>query len=619
MKKVWLAAGLCAAVLAVSLVVTVRENHKLQQTWQETRQELEALTLELEAALEKNGSLEIQAGGLAQRADALALSADTLEQIEEGFAQRIRNIYSASDMEVLAVYQVGEDTPESIRRFFLCNGRYYTEYYLVDYVTGEICDLTRRTPSVKLASFSREQNGMWPNGDMEWEFRCEDYDGDGQEDILLVPALYLLKRHDGDMLLWLQRHDSFLPVNQYYCGDYTGFRDNEYSEKIYELEQMFQEEKIQEAWCADTVGSWLREEFFAGQMEELEAVLQDPKAQLHYTQWREPLDIHVMLSQNAQGQYWVRIPENPYGEEQINRWLQEFYEREAEREKEFMGVGIKDDDPNFLSEKERLEAGFYCSFSYRPERVDDAVVCLTCNVYYYMGGAHGFDNTTAVVFDTRSGKPLQLKDVVRDSEKFCDFAMDYFNKNYERYFWEREDVRDALLGGRWCFTDYGFRVCINGSNGLGLYEYEIPYELLLDHLKEDYLPVTRAAEFNMYMEGRAWMDVNGDGLVDIVTQPALEDVVTASGQVEKRLLLSVNETVTELDIQWQGKPLSELNFQTYFARLKRQEDGVTRLFWKVDIYGQDTDRYIRQGRRVYVYRFEGEDAVFEEDYEMTDD
>ena len=619
MKKVWLAAGLCAAVLAVGLVVTVRENHTLRQTWQETRQELEARTLELDAALEANGSLETQAVGLAQQVGALASSADTFEQIEEGFAQRIRNIYSGSDMEVLAVYRVGEDTPESIRRFFLCNGRYHTEYYLVDYVTGEICDLGRRTPGVELASLSRDSNGVWPNGDVEWEFRCEDYDGDGEEDILLVTALSAPGMYPGGMLLWLQRQNRFLPVNKYYCGDYSGFRDNEFSEKIYELEQMFREEKTQETWCADTVGSWLREKFFAGQMEELEAVLENPKAQLHYTQWREPLDIHVTLSQNAQGQYRVRIPENPYGEEQINRWLQEFYETEAEEERNFMGVGIEDDDPNYLSEKERLEAGFYCIFSYRPERVDDTVICLMSNLYCYMGGAHGIDNTTAVVFDTRNGKPLQLKDVVWNSEKFCDFAMAYFEENYEPYGWGQEDVRDALLGGRWCFTDYGFQVFLNGGNGLGLYEYEIPYELLLDHLKEDYLPVTRAAEFNMYMEGRAWMDVNGDGLVDIVTQPALEDVVTASGQVEKRLLFSVNETVTELDLQWQGKPLSELNFQTYSTRLKRQEDGVTRLLWEVDIYGQDTNRYTRQGKHVYVYRIEEENAVLEEDYEMTDD
>lgn len=610
MKKKWLITGLCIAGLTASLGAVAWANQTLRHELQETRRELEALTQELEAALEENGSLKAQAAGLEERADTLAQSSDVFNQIEEGFAQRIRNIYSSSDMEVLAVYPIGEDTTESIRRFFLCNGRYRTEYYLVDYVMGEICVLSSKGPGVKLASLSRDLNGVWPNGDVEWEFRCEDYDGDGEEDILLVTPLYR-----GGMFLWLQRQGSFLPVNKYYCGEYGGWPENEFCVEIYQLEQMFEEEQNQGTWNADRVENWLREEFFAGRREELEAVLKAPKEKLPYTERREPLGFHVTLSRNAKEQYKVSIPENTYGAEQINRRLQEFYEEIEEWQQELLGIGIEENDV-YLSEQERREMGFSFNLYVWPERVDDAVVCLMEEVYTYEGGAHGHAYSGALVFDTRSGKLLQLEDVVWNSEKYIQFAMEYFEENYEHYGWGQEYVRDALLNGGWCFTDYGFRVFLNGGNGLGLYEYEIPYELLLDHLKEDYLPIAWAAEFDMYMEGTARMDVNGDGLLEMVTCPALVDVVTASGQTEKRILFSVNETVTELDPKWQGEALSEQNISANSALLQRQEDGVTRLFWKVDIIAPDGSS---QDKHVFVWRIEGESAVFEEDYEAVFD
>lgn len=502
MKKRCLATGVCIAVLAAVLGAEVWVNQTLRQELRESRQELEA-------ALEENSNFEAQTAALEERADALILAFDAFNQIEEGFAQRIRSLYSSSDMEVLAVYPVGEDTAESIRRFFLCNGSYYTEYYLVDYVTGEICDLSRRTPNIKLASLPWDLNGVWPDGNVEWEFRCEDYNGDGEEDILLVTTLSPGNGfYRGGMLLWLQRHGSFLPVNQYYCGEYADWPENELCVEIYELEQMFREEQNQGTWNADTVESWLREEFFAERREELEAVLKDPKEQLPYTERREPLGLQVTLFQNAQEQYRVGIPENPYGAEQINRQLQEFYEEFEEGQQEFLGIGIEEND-TYLSEQERREMGFYYNLYVWPERVDDAVVCLLETVYTYAGGAHGNDYSGSLVFDTRSGKLLQLEDVVWNPEKFSNFAMKYFEENYERYAWGQEYVRDALLNGGWCFTDYGFRVFLNGGNGLGLYQYEIPYAFLLDYLKEDYLPVTWAAEFDMYMDGTATMDVSG--------------------------------------------------------------------------------------------------------------
>lgn len=604
--------GLAAVVLLVGLAVLVNLNLKLQQSeLQQLRQENQVLNTEFETVVHENGCLQMLLAGQEETAETLTTSAYIMSQLEEGYAQRIRDIYSDSSMEVIGIYLVGEDTQESIRRFYLCKGRYRAEFYLVDYVTGGINDLSQRSPGVDIASLDHsptdEPNGVWSSGNVEWEFREEDYDGDGEEDILLVTTFS--KSNSGGIMLWLQRQGSYLPMNRYYCGNYIDWwQGNQFCKEILEKEEQFRKEQDQEAWSVDHVGSWIREELFAGREDELEEALQNPKRRLHYTQWREPLDIHVTLWENELGQYRVEIPQNLYGEKRINEWVREFYEEEEEYGRSFMGVGIEDDNGVYLSERERQELGFYYNYGLWFERVDDVMICLISYSYEYSGGAHGIDYMYATTFDTQSGSPLELKDIVYDVESFCRFAMDYIDDNYEAFAWGRQYVRDALMSDGWCFTGYGFRVFLVGGNGLGYYWYEIPYELLLDYMKEEYLPVSRAAEYEMPYgtQESVRMDVNGDGLLDVVSPVREEDDV----------FWAVNGVVTRMELQWQGTSLKELDIDALTRQvwLERQEDGVTRLFWEVKLYSPDWDVYAVPDIRVYVYRIEGENFVYEKDY-----
>ena len=535
--------------------------------------------------------------------------------IDAGYAERIRLMMSADEMVVLGVYPVGEDSEESMKRFFLCDGRYYAEFYLADYITGEIINLSDRNLRIDVSYYTRDEADQLITAYEDWEIRIEDYDGNGEPDILLV--LPFPEKRDGfyrmgGVLLWLQKQGSFLPVNRNNCGYYSRWQESEFSVKIAELEEKFREEQNPDAWNIDRVSAWVREELLEGQTENLDKTLENPKEQIPYDQRREPGDLHPKLVQDAQEHYRVRIEGNPYGENRINEWLTDFYENDEEAEKEFMGVDREDEET--MTEQERLDAGFYHNTSVWSERVDDAVICLMTSTYEYSGGAHGNDYTDAVVFDTRSGEVLRLEDVVENRERFFDFALDYIEANDElnSYSWETEEMKESLRDEKWCFTDYGIKVFWNGTNGLGIYSREIPYELLTDYLKEEYLPTSRAAERGIYYwehrpEGKILMDVNADGEIDTL-------IISVSE--EAPIQLSVNETVSKLDPQYRGKLLSEQKVWLQSVILERQEDGTTELDLTVDIWLPEEETACLYK---YVYRIEGESAILEKDYAVQEE
>ena len=619
MNKKWYTVFLIAVVLFIG--VTVLFNYNLK-----SRYSPQKLNMKRDAVSEKDNSVEENFITMAQSVVSTVNPSLTemtvpvtqgaeLSLIDEGYAERIRVTMSGDDMVVLGVYPVGEDTQESMKRFFLCNGRYHAEFYLADYITGKISDLSSRNPSIDISYYVRDDDDQLMTAYVDWEIQIEDYDGNGELDILLVLPFDRKERergfyYIGGVLLWLQKQGDFQPVNRSYCGYYSGWWESEFSVKIAELEEKFKEEQNPDAWDIDKVSAWVREELLEGQTENLNKTLGNPKNQLPYDQRREPGNLHPELVQDAQGHYSVRIAENPYSEGRINEWLKDFYENDEEAEKEFMGVTREDEET--MTEQERLDAGFYYNTSVWPERVDDATLCLRLSTYEYSGGVHGNDFTYAVVFDTRSGEVVRLDDVVKNRERFIKFAMDYFEANYESYSWEKEEIRESLRYERWCFTDYGFKVFWNGGNGSGIYSCEIPYELLTDYLKEEYLPTSPAAVYGIYYweynqtEGKVRMDVNGDGEVDTIVLSALE---------EAPIMISVNGTESELELQYQGKSYDEMHVRIQNALFERQEDGRSKLNLKVSLWSKEAEISCM---RVYVYRIEGEDVIFETDYEVDE-
>ena len=68
-------------------------------------------------------------------------------------------------------------------------------------------------------------------------------------------------------------------------------------------------------------------------------------------------------------------------------------------------------------------------------RIDDQVVSLLENEDYYTGGAHGMFCREGINFDAKSGKRLNLAEILSDYEGFQAVAtekiIDYLKKNYE--------------------------------------------------------------------------------------------------------------------------------------------------------------------------------------------
>lgn len=632
MKKRWWAVLLALVVLQVGAAKGISEIRKLQNAEQDLMEQYNAVSEEnshLQSQLAE-AEKRIASAGKDELTDDSVREEDAgssgqmnpvaeLSLIDEGYAEHIRKTMSSDrDMRVVYVYPVGEDSQQSMKRFFVCDGSYYMECYLADYISGEISNLSGRIPKLYISyrTDERDEDGKRVEAYEACEVMVEDYDGNGELDILLVASLstehHNLLDHAGGVLLWLQKDGEFVPINSEYCGNYTRGRDSEISLQIAELEEKFREEQNPEDWSIDRVSTWVREELLAGRAEEIEEAIANPKRQIPYSEWREPLDLHVELRQDKEYRYSVRIPENPYGEGKINQWLKDYYEREEEEEKKFMGI-IREDEET-MTYQERLDANFYYASWVQPTRADDTVVSLITDGYAYAGGAHGTEFTHSVVFDTRSGEVLQLVDVVANKERFVRFAVDYIESNYgaESVPWGIENVKDALLQEDWCLSDYGFEVFWNGGNGLGTYGCEIPYEMLLGYLKEEYFPISRVTEYGLsyweynQTEGKILMDVNADGAVDTLVISAIEG---------ESIKLSVNETVSELYPQFEGKPLYEQKPRIRSVMLEREEDGTSRMNLKVWVWSEEEER---TQTRIYVYLFDGENVILETDYEVEE-
>lgn len=632
MKKRWWAVLPAVVVVLVGSVKCISAFRELQNAEQDLMEQYIAVSEEnshLQSRLAEAEKREALAGDDELTDDSVreedaGLSGQIipiaeLGTIDEGYAEHIRKTMSSDrDMRVVYVYPVGEDSQQSMKRLFVCDGSYYMECYLADYITGEISNLSGRIPKLYISyrTDERDEDGNRVEAYEACEVMAEDYDGNGEIDILLVESFstehHNLLDHAGGVLLWMQKEGEFLPINSGNCGNYTRGRDSEISLRIAELEEKLREEQNPEDWSIDRVSTWVREELLAGRAEEIEEAIANPKRQIPYSEWREPLDLHVELRQDKEYRYSVRIPENPYGEGKINQWLKDYYERDEEEEKKFKGDFAGDEA---MTEQEMWDAGYYYGSSVGPTRADDTVVSLITHVYTYASGAaHGNDFTHSVVFDTRSGEVLQLVDVVANKERFIRFVVDYIESNYgdEYVPWGIENIKDALLQEDWCLSDYGFEVFWNGGNGLGTYGCEIPYEMLLGYLKEEYFPISRVTEYGTYYwgynqtEDRFLMDVNADGAVDTLVISAVEG---------ERIKLSVNETVSELDPQFEEKPLSEKKPRIESVMLEREEDGTSRMNLKVRVWSEVEER---TQTRMYVYLFDGENVVLETDYEVEE-
>lgn len=135
------------------------------------------------------------------------------------------------------------------------------------------------------------------------------------------------------------------------------------------------------------------------------------------------------------------------------------------------------------------------------KRVDGQVVSLLEDVYYYGGGEHGMTERAGVNFDSQTGKSLELKDILVDSEGFAEEAKARIISELSALYGEElfEDYEQSVANlwmdekePEWYLDASGIVILIPqytvGDSLVGTPEIHMPYQEFGRYIKEAYLP-----------------------------------------------------------------------------------------------------------------------------------
>ena len=225
--------------------------------------------------------------------------------------------------------------------------------------------------------------------------------------------------------------------------------------------------------------------------------------------------------------------------------------------------GSTDDDSlaygyqDLLSEAEDLYTFFYDSGSEGTDMVltaqrsldeikaSDSFLELRFLYYNYSGGAHGNYVYRTIVFDTETGDQIGLKDICSNEEAFRSAVLSYMirlaEEDADHYYSDRmvfvspeneSDSFSALIrDGSWYFTDRGIVFSSDiyelGPYASGICEFEIPFEVLSEWIKEKYVS-RKQTDSAAQMELCVPEDGSGFGveIIDrIVVNPEGEDLL----------------------------------------------------------------------------------------------
>lgn len=185
------------------------------------------------------------------------------------------------------------------------------------------------------------------------------------------------------------------------------------------------------------------------------------------------------------------VPINRHFTDEREDYDEDFAEYAEDAREHLSGVG-----------KENFSTSAYeYTLSYSAARCDAVVASFIEDSYAYLGGAHGTSTREGVVFDMKTGRDLELEDIVTVSEDAAEkFVVDYLKtalkekqytdlglfEGYEAYLSEIVDEDDC-----WYMTNDAVVIVINdsyiASHAAGMIEVPIPYADFTI-LKSEYLP-----------------------------------------------------------------------------------------------------------------------------------
>ena len=170
-------------------------------------------------------------------------------------------------------------------------------------------------------------------------------------------------------------------------------------------------------------------------------------------------------------------------------------------------------------------------------RADSRVFSLILEGSYYTGGPHKQPYTVGAVFDTETGKRLQLTDVATHEGVFKDSV-----KEQLEAFWNKDELYEDLNLDKffavkdwnvaWVLDYHGLSIYFQPYDiapyASGVQNVTIPFSLNPEPVKEEYCVVPESYGIEFTAEKPFFFDLDGDGKTDSLT------VSAAKGESEKQ-------------------------------------------------------------------------------------
>ena len=245
---------------------------------------------------------------------------------------------------------------------------------------------------------------------------------------------------------------------------------------------------------------------------------------------------------------------------------------------------------HYESEKDQTDyfMNYYINESVAVSRIDNCIASFSGIYDEYEGGAHGFYAFEGATFDVKSGKKMQLEDILSDAEGFYDKAVSYITQELEKHytnelFPEYQEVVETDTFGEtpacWYLDNTGIVIQYSlysvAPYAAGAPSVTLPYDLFADYIKEEYTSPCSS-------------------MIACVTEN--EDVSRLLGIDGKVMLASVeNEEYSETEVTVVSGDSSETvgSFSSFVKGYAiKREDGRSFLIFYCDYASDDFVTYV---------------------------
>lgn len=168
-------------------------------------------------------------------------------------------------------------------------------------------------------------------------------------------------------------------------------------------------------------------------------------------------------------------------------------------------ASYKKDAEDVRKEFPDMNQAYVCNYEFQPVRFDGTIASMLWLKYYDLGGAHPSTVTEYYNFDTRTGKKLEIGDVVTDLPGFQKYVKDELLKEKEDagLFDDYETTVDNLFAGtdeygtlQWCVTEKGVSVHFDqyvlASYASGAIEVDVPFAGNENMFQADYIEKSKS-------------------------------------------------------------------------------------------------------------------------------